>query len=220
MIMDIENRRIEEVKTVISYVRGPLKEKSQDLIVVEAGAVGLLIHVPLSVLEKLPPLGEEVTIYTYLQVREDDLSLYGFLGRAELEMFKQLIGVNGIGPKAALGILSTLTSEALRFAIMTGDAKAISKAPGVGVKTAQRVILDLKDKVHGAELLTGMPAMEDLENKSANFAGVAANEAVAALVALGYTNAEAVRAVKQVTITEDMDAEAVLKASLKFLAFL
>lgn len=220
MIMNIENRRIEEVKTVISYVRGPLTEKSHDLIVVEAGAVGLLIHVPLSVLENLPALGEEVTIYTYMQVREDDLSLYGFLNRSDLEMFKQLIGVNGIGPKAGLGILSTLSSEALRVAILTGDAKAISKAPGVGTKTAQRVILDLKDKVEAAELLTGVPAALDLGNKSAAASGTAAGEAVEALVALGYTNAEAVKAVKQAAVTEDMDAEAVLKASLKYLAFL
>ena len=131
---------------MISYVKGILAEKAKDRIVVESGMMGIGIFVPMSVLEVLPPLGEEVKIYTHLQVREDDMSLYGFLSRSDLEMFRQLLGVNGIGPKGALGILSALRPEDLRLAVMTGDAKAISRAPGVGAKTAQRIILDLKDK--------------------------------------------------------------------------
>ncbi|MCB6609411.1 Holliday junction branch migration protein RuvA [[Clostridium] symbiosum] len=204
---------------MISYVKGALADKSGDRIVVEAGPVGLGIYVPLSVLEVLPPLGEEVKIYTYLQVREDDLSLYGFLNRQDLEMFKQLIGVNGIGPKGALGILSALRPDDLRLAILTGDAKAISKAPGVGAKTAQRIILDLKDKVSAEEMLVGIAGMEE-ERTAVPLTKEAGREAVEALVALGYSNLEASKAVKSVQITDDMDAEAVLKASLKFLAFL
>lgn len=204
---------------MISYVKGALADKSGDRIVVEAGPVGLGIYVPLSVLEVLPPLGEEVKIYTYLQVREDDLSLYGFLNRQDLEMFKQLIGVNGIGPKGALGILSALRPDDLRLAILTGDAKAISKAPGVGAKTAQRIILDLKDKVSAEQMLTGIAGMEE-ERTAVPLTKEAGREAVEALVALGYSNLEASKAVKSVQITDDMDAEAVLKASLKFLAFL
>ena len=205
---------------MISYVRGVLAEKAKDMIVVEAGQVGMGIHVPLSVLELLPPLGEEVRIYTYLQVREDDLSLYGFLNRQDLEMFRQLIGVNGIGPKGALGILSSLRPDDLRLAILTGDAKAISRAPGVGAKTAQRIILDLKDKVNAEEMLASL-AGGGAEPVSLPQAGSgAAREAVEALVALGYTNLEASKAVKSVQVTEDMDSEAVLKASLKYLAFL
>lgn len=200
---------------MISYIRGPLTDKSGDLIIVEAGQVGMGIHVPLSVLEELPAIGEEVKLYTYLQVREDDLSLYGFLTKSDLGMFKQLIGVNGIGPKAALGILSAMRPDELRLAILTGDVKAITKAPGVGVKTAQRLILDLKDKVNAEELLTGLTGEED----RTPMAKGAVKEALEALVALGYTNAEAGRAVKQVKLTEEMDAESVLKASLKFLAF-
>ncbi|MEG2733303.1 MAG: Holliday junction branch migration protein RuvA [Clostridium sp.] len=201
---------------MISYVRGPLMDKSGDLIVVEAGQVGLGIRVPLSVLEVLPVVGEEVKLYTYLQVREDDLSLYGFLNRKDLEMFKQLITVNGIGPKVALGILSALRPDELRLAILTGDAKAITKAPGVGQKTAQRMILDLKDKVSAEDILsdvTGAKEPELITNR-------AAKEAIEALVALGYTNFEASKAVKQVEMIEDMDAERVLKASLKYLAFM
>ena len=205
-------------KTVISYVKGALAEKSGDRIVVEAGPVGLGIYVPLSVLEVLPPLGEEVKIYTYLQVREDDLSLYGFLDRQDLDMFRRLIGVNGIGPKGALGILSALSPDDLRLAILTGDAKAISKAPGVGAKTAQRIILDLKDKVSAEEMLASVADTE--ERTSVPLMQEAGREAATALVALGYSNLEASKAVKNVQITEDMDAEAVLRASLKYLAFL
>ena len=139
---------------MISYVKGILAEKAKDRIVVESGMMGIGIFVPMSVLEVLPPLGEEVKIYTHLQVREDDMSLYGFLSRSDLEMFRQLLGVNGIGPKGALGILSALRPEDLRLAVMTGDAKAISRSPGVGAKTAQRIILDLKDKVQAEDLLT------------------------------------------------------------------
>ena len=139
---------------MISYVKGILAEKAKDRIVVESGMMGIGIFVPMSVLEVLPPLGEEVKIYTHLQVREDDMSLYGFLSRSDLEMFRQLLGVNGIGPKGALGILSALRPEELRLAVMTGDAKAISRAPGDGAKTAQRIILDLKDKVQAEDLLT------------------------------------------------------------------
>lgn len=203
---------------MISYVKGALAEKSGDRIVVEAGPVGLGIYVPLSVLEVLPPLGEEVKIYTYLQVREDDLSLYGFLNRQDLDMFRRLIGVNGIGPKGALGILSALSPDDLRLAILTGDAKAISKAPGVGAKTAQRIILDLKDKVSAEEMLASVADTE--ERTSVPLMQETGREAATALVALGYSNLEASKAVKNVQITEDMDAEAVLRASLKYLAFL
>ena len=203
---------------MISYVKGALAEKSGDRIVVEAGPVGLGIYVPLSVLEVLPPLGEEVKIYTYLQVREDDLSLYGFLNRQDLDMFRRLIGVNGIGPKGALGILSALSPDDLRLAILTGDAKAISKAPGVGAKTAQRIILDFKDKVSAEEMLASVADTE--ERTSVPLMQEAGREAATALVALGYSNLEASKAVKNVQITEDMDAEAVLRASLKYLAFL
>ena len=198
---------------MISYVKGALAEKSGDRIVVEAGPVGLGIYVPLSVLEVLPPLGEEVKIYTYLQVREDDLSLYGFLNRQDLDMFRRLIGVNGIGPKGALGILSALSPDDLRLAILTGDAKAISKAPGVGAKTAQRIILDLKEKVSAEEMLASVADTE--ERTSVPLMQEAGREAATALVALGYSNLEASKAVKNVQITEDMDAEAVLRASLK-----
>lgn len=202
---------------MISYIKGMLVEIFEDIIVVEAGNIGYNIHVPLSLLERLPKVGNEVKVFTYFQVREDAMSLYGFLNRQDLEMFKQLIGVNGIGPKGALGVLSTLTPDSLRMAIISGDAKAISKAPGIGVKTAQRVILDLKDRVHIEDMLPQEAAAESL---SGGLVGQTGKEAMEALVALGYSGSEAAKAVKQAEITDEMTVEDALKASLKHLSFL
>lgn len=201
---------------MISYVKGPLAEIEEDVIVVEAGCMGYNIHVPLSVLGELPQIGVEVLIYTHLQVREDAMTLFGFLNRQDLAMFKQLIGVNGIGPKAALGILSVMRRDELRLAIISGDAKAISRAPGIGPKTAQRVILDLKDRISMDNIL---PKGDQGMNRASVGIGTAGMEAAGALTALGYSNMEASRAVRQVTITEDMTPEDVLKAALKHLAF-
>lgn len=209
-----------EVYPVISYIRGPLEEKREDSVVIEAGNIGYRIFIPPSLLGELPGLGEEVKIYTYFSVREDGMSLFGFLSKQDLEMFRQLIGVNGVGPKSALGILSALKPDVLRMAVLSGDAKAISKAPGVGAKTAQRIILDLKDKVKAEDVLF---AGADLaENRNTDLSGMeeAGKEAVEALTALGYSSSEAQTAVKKVTITENMTSEDVLKGALKYLAFL
>lgn len=203
---------------MISYIRGILTEASGDGIVVEAGGIGYEIRVPLSVLERLPRLGEEVKIHTFLQVREDGVGLFGFLDRGELAMFKQLLGVGGIGPKGALGVLTALKPDDLRLAVISGDAKAIARAPGVGIKTAQRIILDLKDKVSMDDIL---PAADgsgpDSGGRGDAVLGAAAREAMEALTALGYSAMEASRAVGRVEITEDMTAEDVLKQSLRFL---
>ena len=206
---------------MISYIRGPLVEKEEDVIVVEAGAVGYNIHVPLSLLEELPPLGDEVRIYTYLQVKEDSMSLYGFRSRQELKLFKQLLGVNGIGPKGALGLLSALRPDDLRLAVISGDAKAIAKAPGIGLKTAQRLILDLKDRISMEDMLEAAETggKGPSEGGKSGFADSAGKEAVDALVALGYSAMEAAKAVRKVEVMEGMSTEDVLKASLKFLAF-
>ncbi len=207
---------------MISYVRGPLAEVDEDVIVVEAGSVGYNIHVPLSLLETLPPLGSEVRIYTYLKVQEDAMTLYGFGSRQDLQIFRQLIGVNGVGPKGALALLSALSPADLRLAIISGDAKAISKAPGIGLKTAQRVILDLKEKVSMEDVL---PSLAEDAAGPAGFAGGrtasgmtgAAKEAVDALVALGYSPVEATKAVRRVEGAEDMTPEQILKASLRYM---
>ena len=207
---------------MFSYIKGTLEEYWEDTVVIESGGIGWNIHVPLSVLDRLPHVGEQMKVYTSFQVKEDSMTLYGFLSRQDLKMFNQLLGVNGIGPKAALGILSSLTPDDLRMAIIAEDAKAIAKAPGIGPKTAKRVILDLKDKISMDDVLPLQFAGGQAEaNVAAAASGVdgAGKEAIEALVALGYSPTEATKAVRQVEIKEGMNAEAVLKASLRFLAF-
>lgn len=203
---------------MISFIKGPLVEIVEDTVVIESGNVGFEIHVPVSVIQNMPGIGVETRLYTYFQVREDAMCLYGFLNRQDLQMFKQLISVNGIGPKGALGILSALDPDDLRRAIVSGDAKAISKAPGVGAKTAQRIILDLKDKIDIAEILPSGFAMQG--NEPALSGSGVAGEAMEALAALGYSAVEAGKAVRKVEVTESMTVEDVLKASLKHLAFI
>lgn len=211
-----------EVGRLFSYIKGPLTELWEDMIVVESGGIGWNIHVPLSVLDRLPGIGEPVKIYTSLQVREDAMTLYGFFSRQDLNMFRQLLGVNGIGPKAALGILSVMQPDDLRMAILSEDARAIARAPGIGPKTAKRVILDLKDRIRMEDVLPagieGTGAAAEPPLAAAGVEGVG-RDAVEALTALGYSLTEAAKAVRQVEITEDMTVETVLKASLKFLAF-
>lgn len=206
---------------MFSYIKGTLEEYWEDTIVVESGGIGWNIHVPLSVLDRLPHVGDPIKIYTSFQVKEDSMALYGFFSRQDLKMFNRLLGVNGIGPKAALGILSCLNPDDLRMAIIAEDAKAIARAPGIGPKTAKRVILDLKDKISIDEVLPQEFTQGQTDTVKAAASGVdgAGKEAIEALVALGYSPTEATKAVRQVTITEDMNSEAVLKASLKFLAF-
>ena len=194
---------------MISYVRGTLTEVLGDTIVVEAGNVGLNIHVPLTVVSALPAPGTEVKIYTYLKVQEDALTLYGFSSRRDLEMFRQLIGVNGIGPRGALSILSVLTPDELRLAILSDDTRAICRAQGIGAKIANRVILELKGSANVA-------APESFpENAGAAAAGGAAGEAMEALVQLGYSPSEAAKAVRSVENADGLDSEALLKAALR-----
>ncbi len=203
---------------MIQFVRGILDTVSENQIVVENQGIGFGILVPLSVVSALPQTGNEVKIYTYMHVREDAMQLFGFLTKDELAMFQLLITVSGIGPKGALGILSVMDADALRFAILADDAKSISKAPGIGVKTAGRLILELRDKVDFEEAIEGTldrGEMNAAGRSSAGENGAAANEAIQALVALGYSSAEAVKAVKKVAAAPDQTVEDILKAALK-----
>ena len=187
------------------------------MIVVEAGSIGYNLHVPQSLLEELPSLGEEVRIYTYLQVKEDSMTLYGFGDCQELKLFKQLLGVNGIGPKGALALLSSIRPNDLRLAIASGDAKAISRAPGIGLKTAQRVILDLKDRISMEDILGKEETAPKDSGMKTGGMGDSGKEAIDALVALGYSALEAAKAVRKVEKAETMTAEEILKSSLKYL---
>lgn len=202
-----------------AYIKGTLEEITEDNIVVEASGIGYNVKVSTTTAELLPGLGSEVKVYTYTLVREDAFSLYGFLSRDDLEIFKKLITVNGIGPKGGLAILSVMNADALRFAIMAGDAKAIAKAPGVGNKTAERVILDLRDKISLEDTLHGFGVQEAAGiQKSSGKTGtdnIMKKEAIEALTALGYAPSDAAAAVKKVEIAEDTTVESILKAALK-----
>lgn len=202
-----------------AYIKGILTEITEDAIIIENQGIGYEIAVPGQVLDYLPSVGEEVKIYTYHYVREDAILLYGFLTKEDVRIFKMLIGVSGIGPKGALSILSVLSTDDLRFAILGDDAKAIAKAPGVGAKTAQRVIIELKDKL----------SLEDaFEQKLANQAQKAElnpavgvkNEAILALTSLGYSQSEALKVLQGIEISPDDQVEDVLKMALKQMAFL
>lgn len=203
-----------------SYIKGILTDMEEDLVVVETGGIGYNIYTTGQTFDYLPSIGEEVKLYTYLNVREDAMMLYGFLTKDDLRVFKLLIGVSGIGPKGALAILSVMTTDDLRFAVLGEDAKAIAKAPGIGAKTAQRLILELKDKFSLEEAFE--QKLQNVTDKSASADGVknAKNEAVQALVALGYSSSEALKAIGDVEITADTDVEDILKAALKNMAFM
>ncbi len=198
---------------MIAYVKGTVEDISEDNVIVDVGGLGYNVKISAGA-AKLPGTGESVKLYTYTSVREDAVQLYGFLSKNDLDIFRKCITVSGIGPKGALAILSVLDADALRFAILSGDEKAISKAPGIGARTAQRLILELKDKVRmedtaiGQEIAGGMAeaVLGDSPQRK---------EAVEALVSLGYGHGEAVKAVNAIEGIEQMDSGAVLKAALK-----
>lgn len=200
---------------MIGYIKGIVADLEENQILLENNGIGYEILMPASALERSLREGMECRIYTYLQVKEDGLQLFGFLTKDDLQVFRQLLTVSGIGPKAALGILSGLSADELRFAVLADDAATIArKSPGVGKKTAQKLILELKDKFDLEEAfekkLTGQ------EQKEEQTGSAAAEEAVQALVALGYSNTEAFQAVKKAAVSPDMETEAILKAALKF----
>lgn len=201
-----------------SYIKGTLTEMEEDALVVEANGVGYHIYTTGQTFRYLPSLGEEIKVYTYLHIREDAMLLFGFLTKDELKVFKLLLGVSGIGPKGALAILSVMTTDDLRFAVLGDDAKAIAKAPGVGAKTAQRLILELKDKLSLEDAFE--QKLEHVQEASAEKAKGAKNEAVQALVALGYSSSEALKALNGIEITEETDVEDILKQALKNMAFI
>lgn len=177
---------------MISFVKGQLAEVLDGKIVIETGGLGIEINVPTSVLASLPSIGEELKIYTYFRVSEDAMNLYGFNSRRDQEMFEALIGVSGIGPKGALAILSALSPDELRMAILNGDAKIIATAQGIGAKTAQRVILDLKDKVDIGDVIGTDTANAYVPQSSVK------TEAIQALVSLGYSSGEVSRVIREI----------------------
>lgn len=208
---------------MIAYIRGRLEyvDLEEGMAVLETGGIGYQILLSGRDLELLPSAGEEVRLYTYLQVRDDAFVLYGFFTREDRKLFGQLLGVSGIGPKGALGILSGLSADDLRFAVLADDAKTIAKAPGIGLKTAKKLILELRDKLSLEEAFEARLAGEKAREGAEPSAGLTAarNEAVEALTALGYSSSEALKAVRQVEAADGMDVEEILKAALKYMSF-
>ncbi len=197
-----------------AYLNGIIADIEEDNCIIDVNDIGYNVQISGQTMTRLPGIGERVKLFTYTNVKEDALQLYGFLSKADLEMFKKCITVSGIGPKGALGLLSAMDADDLRFAIISQDVKAISKAPGIGKRTAERLILELKDKLTIDDTMIqkevdayqgGSIAIDDAQKK----------EAVEALVALGYGQTESLKAVNAVPGGEDMDAGALLKAALK-----
>lgn len=200
---------------MIAYVNGIVEYITEDNVVIDVGGIGYNIKISADTASRLPGIGEPAKLYTYTCVREDAFLLYGFLTRRDLEIFKKLITVNGIGPKGGLAILSVMDADDLRYAIMTGDVKAISKAPGIGAKTAQRVILDLKDKISVDDDMIEREIAATASGNALRADTPQKQEAIEALVSLGYGQAESAKAVNAIEGIEEMDSGAILKAALK-----
>ena len=192
-----------------AHIEGIVAEKSAEGIVIDAGGVGYEMLASSATLAACPQAGEKIKVYTYLSVREDAMELFGFSTREEKRMFLRLIGVSGIGPRTAMGILSALSVRDLSIALVTGDAQALARAPGIGKKTAQRLVLELKDKVSDEELTSsGAPAPVRAAGSGAD------GEAIEALMALGYPASEAAKAVSAVAGQADR-ADEILRLALR-----
>lgn len=199
---------------MISYIKGELAAINEEKVIIDVNGVGYGIFMPKQSIALLPAIGNEVKIHTFLNVKEDAMQLFGFITKDDLDVFKLVIGVNGIGPKGGLNILSQLSADGLRFAVLSNDVKAISASPGIGKKTAEKLILELKDKLKLEDVLEHGNTKETESGPIGN--GIQ-SDAVQALVALGYGNTEALKAVKKVKITDNSKVEDVLKQVLKYM---
>lgn len=198
---------------MIALVRGTLAYKSIDHVIIDVGGVGYRLTIPLSTFYSLPETGE-VSLFTHTHVREDALLLYGFLSMEEKELFIILIGISGVGPKLAVNILSHIPTGDLKRAIATGDVKRLSGLPGIGKKTAERLVLELKDKVGPIDQL---PAASDATSDAGPTAGALVNDVISALVNLGYKENMARKVLENMELAPDLTMEAVLKGALKIL---
>lgn len=191
---------------MISYVSGIVEYVDTEKVIVDNNGIGLSVFMTnddLSVMGE----GEEVKIHTYFNVKEDTMQLYGFLKRENLEMFKLLLTVNKVGPKGALAILTTCPGDMLKMSIVSGDAKTIANAPGIGAKTAERVVLELKDKIE-------IEGVEAFEGDAPNVDNESTNDVIEALIGLGYSKTEVVSTMKKLDITDEMNEEDILKIAL------
>ena len=197
---------------MISYIKGTLEEMSPGMVVVDNQGIGYQMMVPMRG-EAFPKIGQEIKIYTHMHVREDDVSLFGFLSKEEKEAFELLIGVNGIGPKVGLSVLSTLSVYELKMAVISEDVKTISKTPGLGPKGAKKLILELKDKLSFEELEEDGVGAEIFDTAADSSDSVMIT--IEGLVSLGYSKSEAAIAVNKVEDAKDLTPEELLKKALK-----
>ena len=198
---------------MFEYIKGVLQYKSAAYCVIDVGGVGFKVYVSLNTMSRIGNVGETVTLYTYMSVREDDISLFGFASREELSMYLMVISVSGVGPKVGIAIVATLDPSSFSLAVATGDYKKISQTKGVGPKLAQRIVLELKDKV--AKELNSQNVEEQAANDLQAVSGMSvSHEAISALMVLGYSSAEASKAVNKV-YKEGMTLEEIVKSALK-----
>lgn len=197
---------------MIHSLTGKVIEKSLDEVVISCGGVGFLVSVPQTAQGAIAPIGEETTLYTYLNVKEDALDLYGFATKEEQRAFKILTTVSGVGPKAGLAILSALTPDRVALAVSSGDYKAFTAAQGVGPKLAQRIVLELKGKFTDTTL--GGVTIEDISAAASATGNV--SQAISALVALGYTQSQAATAVAK--LDTNADVQTLIKQALRLIA--
>lgn len=195
-----------------AYIKGTLEEKSTDSIVVETAGIGYKIYVSEHTMAKLGEIGEKVKIYTHYHVREDNISLYGFMSNEELKMFELLLQVSGIGAKTAIAMLSNITPSKFALAIISNDLKTLTKIPGIGNKSAQRMVLELKDK-----LKTQTAIEDDEEETTPNDNSESINEAGQALQILGYNKSEISKVFDKFD-THNLSTEELIKEALKHLA--
>lgn len=195
-----------------AYLKGIITEKEADHLIVEVNQIGYYVHIAEGMLARFPDIGESCQVFTYTSVREDAFWLYGFSTRDELELFKLLITVSGIGPKAAMGLLSVMDVSSIQMAILSGDTKSLSKAPGIGAKSASRIVLECKDRLSPEDLLGHADsAGEETGGKKTQIR----TEASEALVSLGYTVSDAYRVLSGIVIDENSRVEDVIKEALR-----
>jgi len=202
---------------MIAFIRGTLTDIDGNVIIVDNNGIGYGVNSSMNTISSLPAIGSEIKLNTKLIPKEDSLTLYGFYDKEELKMFELLLSVSGIGPKGALAILSSMTVSDIRFAVAGGDSKAFAKVPGVGKKTAERAIIDLKDKVDIVDAFEGK--LSAGQAKIATTSTVK-EEVLEALVALGYSPSNAARALDKMTITDSTTTEQLLSDTLKQMSFI
>lgn len=196
---------------MISYIKGKLEIKNIDNVVIDIGGIGYKIYMSTNSMDRLGETGKEVKVYTYMRVREDDMSLYGFCSNEELKMFEQLLGVSGVGAKSALSILANISPSSFALAIITEDINTLKSLPGIGAKSAQRMVLELKDKMKTQEAveMEAMPVQTTVKNDKAR-------DSIEALQVLGYAKRDIELAISKIN-TEELSVEEIIKQGLKYL---